>query len=642
MRSILAGVLRGVDQPAAAAARRRRPGRRGRGDGQQRPHRRPDPREPRRTRSSDAIADGAFFKMQTFTQALIDARRSTSQVDREVAANAATNRHDFVVALDRAVKAARRRGARRPPRRPPSRREDGRFADSFSRADRETRLAVLAARRPRCVTDGSRARRRLDLLRRLGRPFGAAERVGSERQRPRRSRPSWTVPPAQPVQLSYDAAARRLAERRPGLRRPVERARRDQQDRVELRPEHGPELRRRASAGCSSCRRPGCAGGRTPTANGVRRPLEPGRRGSTRRPATSPRRARATDIRRAVFSYNHAEWYVNEVLQLAQLYGSSDTASADAYQNAAGRRRARVAARRSTRSRPSSTPPGRRSRRQTPQYRTALARRRRSRPSGCAADRRAPTARRSSPTGSTAQKRADAVRRRRRLGPGGGRPAAAASSTTAQAALDELQQQAQAASLQPAGRGAAGGERRRRRLGSYVFPVGGGPAVVSVSHTTTTIRPRTSPRPRARRSTRCPTAPCSTPGAATTALRHRLHDADDRRPDLDVLPPVVPRAVGTQGAAAHRRRRRSGSSARPATPPARTFTCSCSRRPSYPQDQQWFESFAGTAFQLVGSRRPADAGRSARPLVFHIVRVVRLAAVSAQVPAGFRPMNSRE
>jgi murein DD-endopeptidase MepM/ murein hydrolase activator NlpD len=42
----------------------------------------------------------------------------------------------------------------------------------------------------------------------------------------------------------------------------------------------------------------------------------------------------ATDIRRAVFSYNHADWYVNQVLQLAQLYGSSDSAPADAYQNA--------------------------------------------------------------------------------------------------------------------------------------------------------------------------------------------------------------------------------------------------------------------------------------------------------------------
>src|SRR5919197_4858571 len=41
----------------------------------------------------------------------------------------------------------------------------------------------------------------------------------------------------------------------------------------------------------------------------------------------------AADIRRAIFSYNHADWYVNEVLQLAQLYGSSASAPADAFQN---------------------------------------------------------------------------------------------------------------------------------------------------------------------------------------------------------------------------------------------------------------------------------------------------------------------
>ena len=37
----------------------------------------------------------------------------------------------------------------------------------------------------------------------------------------------------------------------------------------------------------------------------------------------------AADIRQAVFSYNHAGWYVNEVMQLAQLYGGSDGAAAD-------------------------------------------------------------------------------------------------------------------------------------------------------------------------------------------------------------------------------------------------------------------------------------------------------------------------
>jgi len=41
--------------------------------------------------------------MQTFNQALIDLVL-TNEVEREVAADAATNRHDFLVALDRAVK----------------------------------------------------------------------------------------------------------------------------------------------------------------------------------------------------------------------------------------------------------------------------------------------------------------------------------------------------------------------------------------------------------------------------------------------------------------------------------------------------------------------------------------------------------
>ena len=51
----------------------------------------------------DAIDDGAFFKMQSFTQALIGLV-AAGVVDRETAANAATSRHDFLVALDFALK----------------------------------------------------------------------------------------------------------------------------------------------------------------------------------------------------------------------------------------------------------------------------------------------------------------------------------------------------------------------------------------------------------------------------------------------------------------------------------------------------------------------------------------------------------
>ena len=52
---------------------------------------------------TDAIEEGAFFDMQSFTKSLIDHVLS-GQVDQEVAANAATNRHDFLVTLERALK----------------------------------------------------------------------------------------------------------------------------------------------------------------------------------------------------------------------------------------------------------------------------------------------------------------------------------------------------------------------------------------------------------------------------------------------------------------------------------------------------------------------------------------------------------
>jgi hypothetical protein len=60
-------------------------------------------RERRADEIPDAIDDGEFFDMQTFSKALIRLVLD-GLVDREVAANAATNRHDFEIALDRAEK----------------------------------------------------------------------------------------------------------------------------------------------------------------------------------------------------------------------------------------------------------------------------------------------------------------------------------------------------------------------------------------------------------------------------------------------------------------------------------------------------------------------------------------------------------
>ena len=61
-----------------------------------------DPRGPP-DEISEAIAEGEFFQMQTFTKALIDLVLE-KKVDSEIAANASSNRHDFLVALERAVK----------------------------------------------------------------------------------------------------------------------------------------------------------------------------------------------------------------------------------------------------------------------------------------------------------------------------------------------------------------------------------------------------------------------------------------------------------------------------------------------------------------------------------------------------------
>jgi len=52
-----------------------------------------------------AIAAGEFYEMQTFAQSLIELVLS-ERVDRETAANSATNRHDFLVALEVAEKQA--------------------------------------------------------------------------------------------------------------------------------------------------------------------------------------------------------------------------------------------------------------------------------------------------------------------------------------------------------------------------------------------------------------------------------------------------------------------------------------------------------------------------------------------------------
>jgi twitching motility protein PilT len=60
-------------------------------------------RENKADQIEEAIAAGEYYDMQTFAQSLI-ALVLDGKVDREIAANAATNKHDFLVALEAAEK----------------------------------------------------------------------------------------------------------------------------------------------------------------------------------------------------------------------------------------------------------------------------------------------------------------------------------------------------------------------------------------------------------------------------------------------------------------------------------------------------------------------------------------------------------
>jgi twitching motility protein PilT len=63
-------------------------------------------RENRPDEITDAIEAGEFYEMQSFSKALIELVLD-GDIEREVAANAASNRHDFLVALEHAEKAKR-------------------------------------------------------------------------------------------------------------------------------------------------------------------------------------------------------------------------------------------------------------------------------------------------------------------------------------------------------------------------------------------------------------------------------------------------------------------------------------------------------------------------------------------------------
>ena len=102
------------------------------------------------------------------------------------------------------------------------------------------------------------------------------------------------------------------------VRHPLGGARRDQRDRDRLRPQPQRVVRRARSAGCSSCPSTWRTYGVDANEDGVKDPYNP-----VDAIFAAARYLKAAggdnDLRRAIFAYNHADWYVDSVLMRARL-----------------------------------------------------------------------------------------------------------------------------------------------------------------------------------------------------------------------------------------------------------------------------------------------------------------------------------
>jgi murein DD-endopeptidase MepM/ murein hydrolase activator NlpD len=305
----------------------------------------------------------------------------------------------------------------------------------------------------------------------------------------------------------------------------------------------------------------------------------------------------ATDISRAVFSYNHAQWYVDEVLQLARLFdagGVDATFTLDRLQVSLDGARVKVvrANRRLVRAlrdlRAVTRAEGRSSRRAQA---TAVLSDRLSldrRTAQLAVDR------------SLAQSRVAELR---------------SALEAAQRDLALARDRSLSASFAPA----AGSLLAAPSYdGGYVFPVGGGPSVVSVSHhhhdypAADIAAPEGSPvyalaDAAVERAWQYPSGRCGIGLTIATSDGQRWTYCH-----LSFLDPAVTAGatltagtqVGLVGQTGH------------ATGPH--LHLQLDPTTSYPQEQPWFQGFAGTAFRWQDAG-PGDAGSSAVPRVFTVV-----------------------
>jgi murein DD-endopeptidase MepM/ murein hydrolase activator NlpD len=321
----------------------------------------------------------------------------------------------------------------------------------------------------------------------------------------------------------------------------------------------------------------------------------------------------ASDIRQAVFSYNHAWWYVNDVLQLAQLYGGSGPAAGTAQlqQQVAGEQtvvaldklqaqldEARAAATKASEA-----------------YQVALAK------AQDLATREQALADQSSSEPLLSDRLAsqkDVVQ----LGADGDSAQAEADRLkseldTAQEVLAQLQEQARAASFnQPARQLLAAAPAQG--AGKFVFPVGGGPSVVSVSHfhhdypAADIAAPEGSPLYALSDGTvlyawtwddRCGIGfTIRTTDGQTWTYCHLSYLYPEVQQGVQL---TAGQPVGLVGSTGHSTGPHLHLQLQPAT--------------SYPQDQQWFQSEAETAFQWSDEAQTKAGASPGQKLVFRIV-----------------------
>jgi murein DD-endopeptidase MepM/ murein hydrolase activator NlpD len=309
----------------------------------------------------------------------------------------------------------------------------------------------------------------------------------------------------------------------------------------------------------------------------------------------------ATDISRAVFAYNHADWYVREVLDLAQLYakGGAVVFSVDRLQAALHQAERKIV---------------RANRRLVRQL--AIVR-------GLARAERPWRVRER--TAALLSDRLEAGRRAGRLG--WQRDAAAALAARFQELLRVAQDELKQVRLQAQGSSFTSGAGMLLQAptysGNYVFPVGGGPQIVTVSHTHHDYPAADIAAPTGTpvyaltnaivvRAWRIPDARCgigltlqAADGQVWTYC-HLSYEEPTVQPGAQLLAGEIVGLVGSTGDA-------SGPHLHLQLQPTT----------AYPQDEAWFQSFAGTAFTWQDGPTPEPTRalafvRSAAP-VFRVV-----------------------